>query len=89
MAPANHDFPYVVAGDFNIHNPASDPLCVILAMEEQTSARYFEQATDLGCTLLNTPGVFSRYPLSGGQRPSVIVTWIHVLVAVSRAERGI
>ena len=24
-ALANHDFPYLVAGDFNIHNPATDP----------------------------------------------------------------
>ena len=71
-APKNHDFPYLVAGDFNIHNPATDPLRVISCTEERASAPYFDQATELGYTLLNTPGVFTRYPLSGEQRPSVI-----------------
>ena len=72
MALANHDLPYLVADDFNIHNPPSDPLLVISCTEERASAPYFDQAMDQGYTLLNTPSVFTRYPLSGGQRPSVI-----------------
>ena len=71
-ALVNYDFSYLVAGDFNIHNLGSDPLRVISCMEERTSAPYFDQATDLGYTLLNTPGIFTHYLLSGEQRPSVI-----------------
>ena len=71
-ALADYDFPYLVAGDFNIHNPASGPLRVISCTEERALAPYFDQATDLEYTLLNTPGVFTCYPLSGEQRPSVI-----------------
>ena len=72
MCLTNQDSHDLVAGDFNIHNIASDPLCVTSSTEECTSAPYFDQATDLGYPMLNTPGVFTRYPLSGEQRPSVI-----------------
>ena len=65
VALPDYDFPYRLAGDFNIHNPASDPLRVISSTEGRTSATYFDQATDLGYTLLNSPAVFTRYPLSG------------------------
>ena len=71
-ALADHDFPYQVVGDFNIHNPASDPLRVISCAEEQASAPYFDQVPDLGYILLNTSVVLTSYPVSGGQRPSVI-----------------
>ena len=59
MALTNHNFPYLVAGDFTIHNPVSDPLRVISCTEERASAPYFAQATELGYTLLNTPCVFT------------------------------
>ena len=71
-ALANHDFPYLAAGDFNINNPVSDPLHVISSTEERTSVPYCDQATDLRYTLLNTLGVFTCYPLAGKQRLSVI-----------------
>ena len=31
------NFPYLVAGDFNIHNPATDPLCIFSYTEELAS----------------------------------------------------
>ena len=71
-ALADLDFPYLVVGHYNIHNPASDPLCVISSTEEWASAPYFDQAMNLGYTLHNTPGVYTRYPLSGGQRRTFI-----------------
>ena len=40
--------------------------------EEKASAPYFNRATDLAYSLLNTPGVYTRFPLSGTFRPSVI-----------------
>ena len=36
------------------------------------SAPYFGRATDLGLTLLNTPGVYTRFPFSDTHRPSTI-----------------
>ena len=66
------DFPYLVAGDFNIHNPASDPLRVFSYSEELESAPFYNLASDRGFRLLNTPGIYTRFPLSGSHRPSAI-----------------
>jgi len=63
---------YLVAGDFNIHNAATDPFRVLSSKEERESAAYFDRASDLGFTLLNTPGVDTRFPSSGAHRPSAI-----------------
>ena len=66
------DFPCLTAGDFNIHNHAADPLRVISRCEEKATTHYFERATNLAYSLLNTPGFYTRFPLSGTFRPSVI-----------------
>ena len=66
------DFPCLVAGDFNIHNHAVDPLRVVSRSEEKASTPYFNRATDLAYSLLNVPGVYTRFPLSGSFRPSAI-----------------
>ena len=71
-ALADVDFPCLVAGDFNIHNHAVDPLRVISRSEEKASTPYFDRATDLAYSLRNTPGVYTRFPLSGTFRPSAI-----------------
>ena len=66
------DFPYLVAGDFNIHNPASDPLRVFSYAEELESAPFYNLASERGFRLLNTPSVYTRFPLSGSHGPSAI-----------------
>ena len=66
------EHPYLVAGDFNIHNAATDPSRLLSSKEERESARYFERASDLGFTLLNIPGLYTRFPLTGTHRPSTI-----------------
>ena len=66
------DFPCLVAGDFNIHNHAADPLRITTRAEEKASAPYFNRATDLAYYVLNTHGVYTRFPLSGTFRPSAI-----------------
>ena len=71
-APPDVDFPCLAAGDFNIHNHAADPLRITTRSEERTSAPYFDWATELAYSLLNTPGVYTRFPLSGNFRPSAI-----------------
>ena len=72
VALENLDISYLVAGAFDIHNPAPDLLRVVSATEERALATYFDRAVDLGYALLNTPGIYTLYPLSGNQRPSAI-----------------
>ena len=64
------DFPCLAAGDFNFHTHAVHPLRVISHSKEKASTPYFDWATDLAYSLLNTPGVHTRFPLSGTFRPS-------------------
>ena len=66
------DYLYLVAGHFNIHNSATDPSRLLSSKEERESAPYFDLAADLGFTLLNTPGVYTRFPFTGIHRPSAI-----------------
>ena len=66
------EYPYLVAGDFNIHNAATEPSRLLSAKEERESAPYFGLAMDLGSTLLNTPGIYTRFPFTGTHRPSTI-----------------
>jgi len=66
----NH--PYLVAGDFNIHNAAANPFRLLSSKEERESARYFDRASELAFTLLNTPAVYTRFPFWGNHRPSTI-----------------
>ena len=37
----NYDFPYLVTGDFNIHNPAVDFFIALSSNEERESAPFF------------------------------------------------
>jgi len=64
--------PTLTLGDLNIHYPTSDPLRTFNEDEITTSARYFERATDLGFSLLNTPGVFTWFSMSFIGRPGVL-----------------
>ena len=64
--------PLLVVGDLNIHNPLADLLRVFSFQEVSSSAPYFELAALAGFGLLNSPGVYTSFPLSGRARPSVI-----------------
>jgi len=65
-------FPLLVLGDLNIHNPLSDPLRHVSQREISSSNPYFEKAAESGFALLNPPGEYTRFPLVGNARPSVI-----------------
>ena len=56
--------PTLTLGDLNIHHPRADPLRVFKDDEIPTSTPYFDRATDLGFSLLNTLGVFTRFSMS-------------------------
>src|SRR5437868_3317286 len=67
-----HSFPTLVVGDFNIHHTLADPLRHTSYNEFALSAPYFDRALDLGFTLVNTPGVHTRFPFDLSTRPSVL-----------------
>jgi len=65
-------FPLLVLGDLNIDNPLSDPLRHFSHRQVSSSTPYFEKAAESGFALLNPPGEYTRFPLVGSARPSVI-----------------
>jgi len=65
-------FPLLVVRDFNIHNPLSDPLRHFSPREISSSTSYFEKAAESGFALLNPPCEYTRFPLVGKARPSVL-----------------
>jgi len=64
--------PTLTLGDLNIHHPTADPLSAFNEDEIAPSTRYFERATELDFSLLNTPGVFTRFSMSLIGRPGVV-----------------
>ena len=64
--------PLLVVGDLNIYNPLPDPLRAFSSQEVSSSTPYFELVALYGFALLNSPGVYTRFPLSGKARPSII-----------------
>ena len=64
--------PTLTLGDLNIHHPTSDHLRVFKEDEIATSCPYFDRVTDLGFSLLNTPGVFTRFSMALVGRPGVL-----------------
>jgi len=51
------DFPILVLGDLNIHQPASDPTRFLSDYTPLISSPYFDRAAAQLFSLLNTPGV--------------------------------
>jgi len=64
--------PTLTLGDLNIHHPTADPLRTFKEDEIATSTPYFDRAIDLGFSLLNTTGVFTRFSMSLVGRPGVL-----------------
>jgi len=66
------DIPLLGVRDLNIHNPLADPLRSCSPRETGSSTAYFEKAAEAGFALLNPPAEYTRFPLVGKARPSVI-----------------
>jgi len=64
--------PTLTLGDLNIYHPTADALRVCKEDEIATSSPYFDRATDLGFSLLNTPAVFTRFSMSLVGHPGVL-----------------
>jgi len=66
------EVPLLVVGDINIHNALSDPIRSLSPGEIVSSTPYFEKAAQAGLALLNPHGEYTRFPLTGKARPSVL-----------------
>jgi len=65
-------YPHLVLGDFNLHHPLADPCRSLSEREFVISTRYFDAAFDVPYHVLNTPGVYTRFPFDTISRPSVL-----------------
>ena len=65
-------FPTLVVGDLNIHHSLSDPERILTNNESHISAPYFTIASDNSFTLLNIPGVYTRFPFTHSHGPGVL-----------------
>src|SRR5205807_9450032 len=59
-------------GDFNLHHPLPDPLRELSSQDISVSASYFDRAVDLRFSLLNVPGIFTRFPFDPSSRPGIL-----------------
>jgi len=67
-----HDFPTLVLGDLNIHHSTSDPSRLLSNRDQFISSPYFDRASAQLFSLLNTPGVYTRFPFTSNHRPAVL-----------------
>jgi len=67
-----HDFPTLVVGDLNIHHRASDPTRFLSNYDQFISSPYFDRVSALLFFLLNTPGVYTRFPFTTNHCPAVL-----------------
>jgi len=67
-----HDFPTLVLGDLNIHHSASDPTCLLSNYDQFIGSSFFDRVSAQLFSLLNTHGVYTRYPLTSNHRPAVL-----------------
>jgi len=64
--------PTLTEGDPNIHHPTADPLRSLKEDERATSVPYFDRATQLGFSHLNTTGVYTQFSMALVGPPLVI-----------------
>ena len=65
-------YPTLVVWDFNIYYPVTDPLGCYSTEELVTSIFYFSRSSELRFAVLNQHGVYTRFPLRGSGRSSVL-----------------
>jgi len=67
-----HYFPTLVLGDLTIHDFVSDPTRLLSGYDQFISSPYFDRASAQLFSLLNTPGVYTRFPFTSNHRPAVL-----------------
>jgi len=67
-----HDFPTLVLGDLNIDHFVSDPTRLLSGYDQFLSYPYFDRASAQLFSLLNTLGVYTRFPFTSNHSPAVL-----------------
>jgi len=67
-----HDFRTLVLGDLNIHHSTSDLAQFLSDHHQFISSPYLDKAFALLFSLLNSPGVYTRFPFTTNHRPAVL-----------------
>jgi len=65
-------YPQLVLGDFKLYHLLADPCRSLSEREFIISTPYFDASFDVPYHLLNTPGVYTRFPFDAILRPSVL-----------------
>jgi len=66
------DFRTIVVWDLKIHHPTSDPTRFLSINDQFISFPYFNVASAQLFSLLNIPGVYTRFPFTSNHRPAVL-----------------
>ena len=65
--------PTIIVGDLNLHTSLTDPMRVLLSSARKNGETYMRRAALSGYTILNTPGIYTRFPDNVMlHRPSII-----------------
>jgi len=67
-----HDFHTLVLGDLNIHHTGSDPTRLLSNYDQFISSSYCDRASAQLFSLVNIPGVYTRYLCTSNHRPEVL-----------------
>jgi len=67
-----HGFPTLVLVDLNIPHPTSDPTRFLSIYDQFISSPYFDRTSAQFFSLLNTPGVSTRFPFTTNHHPAVL-----------------
>jgi len=54
--------PTIIVGDLNVHRSLTDPMRILSSSERRTGKTYMRTAALCGYTILNTPGIYTRFP---------------------------
>jgi len=65
-------YTHLVLGDFNLHHQLADPCRSLSEVEFTITTRYFDAAFQVPYHLLNTPGVYTRFPFDTSSQPSFL-----------------
>jgi len=71
LFPQN-DSPTLVLRDFNIHYSGSDPTHLLSDHDQFISSSYFDWASAYLFSVLNTPGIYTRFPFTTNHHPAVL-----------------
>jgi len=66
------DFPTLVLGELNIQHSTSHPTRLLSDYDQFISSPYFDRASAQLYFLLNTPGVYNRFPFTSNHHPAVL-----------------